>query len=405
MIGFSLKTRNLGLKTLLLLSLILLFGHGAQAAEVGRFTQVEGQVELLKAGQAPAVPATVQAPVEEKDVIKTGPESRAQLRFLDDTTLSVAPLSQITVEAYMYDAQQGKRQSRIKVAQGLVQAVVSKIFKAPEPDFLIKTQTAVMGVRGTEFYVLVVENAESPGASGSVPDLSKAPPAGGPEGQPTPVSTDVFVKSGRVEMSSSNPAIKGTVLLGPLQSTRIAFNRPPGPRLALAPKDFLRLRSSMVTGVSRAVTGHTRNPRELLQRLPVRPPRPLPPPRPGGAGGVKPRREGKPLLPAARPPAAQVKPPKAKERPVTSPRMRPQKPGEKPPVAADRMAPSKEPKRLTRPEALRKEAPRAAPLKTHRERQQAVPGAPRKREPAQEPAAKPQPPGTTPSPPPGPQEK
>ena len=37
--------------------------------------------------------------------------------------------------------------------------VVNKIFKATEPDFVVKTQTAIMGVRGTEFGIRIQPNS------------------------------------------------------------------------------------------------------------------------------------------------------------------------------------------------------------------------------------------------------
>ena len=38
----------------------------------------------------------------------------------------------------------------LQLFQGMALAVVSKIFKVEKPDFLLKTHTAIMGVRGTE---------------------------------------------------------------------------------------------------------------------------------------------------------------------------------------------------------------------------------------------------------------
>jgi hypothetical protein len=382
MMGFSLKTRNSKLKTLIGFIVMLGCAAAAQAAEVGRFTQVEGQVELLKAGQSPAVPAAAQTGVEEKDVIKTGDESRAQLRFLDDTILTIAPLSQVTIESYLYDAQQKKRQSSFEVAQGLVHAVVTKIFQEKEPDFFIKTQTAVMGVRGTEFYVLLTENADPENAPGVGQDKSMEVPQ-------AQVSTDVYVKSGRVVMNSSNPAIKETVLLGPQQSTRVILNRPPGPRIALTPTDFQRLRGSLVTGVAAARIGRTRNPRELLQRLPIKPLRPGPPLKPGESRS---RLEGKPPAPAARPPIARTPGPQGQPpQQARSPAAKPLKPGERPPATAGKQPPPREQKRPTRPEPLKKEPPRAAPAKAKPpgEPVRKAPVDPRKRKPTGEPAAKP----------------
>jgi hypothetical protein len=379
----------------------LAFSPGVQAGEVGNFTQVEGQVELLKSGQPPAIPVEVQTGVEVKDVIITKAESRTKLRLLDDTTLTIAPLSQITLESYMCDEQKCKRQAVTEIAQGLVHVVVPKIFPSKEPDFLLKTQTAIMGVRGTEFYILVIENPSPPSESGSAPDFFKAVRVRALETTQAPVSTDVFVKSGRVIMNSSNPNIKDTVLLGANQSSRVILNQPPGPRIPLARNDFQRLKSSLVTGVTRAQVGHTKNPKELLQKLPVKPPRleksapgkgkmapgpsksaPTPPLKPKVA---PPKPGDKAPKPATKPPAAPVKPPQAKEKPA-APAMKPLKPAEKPSPPAAKQPLKKE---LTQAPPAKKEAARAkAPKPAKKEPARAAPAKPRK-EPARVKAPKP----------------
>jgi len=379
----------------------LAFSPGVQAAEVGSFTEVEGQVELLKSGQPPAISVEVQIGVEVKDVVITKSESRAKLRLLDETTLTIAPLSQITMESYMCDVQKCKRQAVTEIAQGLVHVVVPKIFPSKEPDFLLKTQTAILGVRGTEFYILVIENPSPSSESGSAPDFFKAVRVRALETTQAPVSTDVFVKSGRVIMNSSNPNIKDTVLLGANQSSRIPLNQPPGPRIPLIGKDFQRLKSSLVTGVTPAQVGRTKNPRELLQKLPEKPPRleksapgkgkaapapsksaPAPPLKPK----VAPSKPGdKAPTPATKPPAAPVKPPQAKEKPA-APAVKPLKPAEKPSAPAAKQPLKKEP---TQAPAAKKEAARAkAPKPTKKEPSRAAPPKPKK-EAARMKAAKP----------------
>ncbi len=396
-----------GLIVFLLLGLV--HASGVQAAAVGAFTEVEGQVTLLKSGSSQTVPAAAQAGVEMKDVIQTEAESRAQLRFLDDTTLAISPLSRITIESYLYE-EKGKRQAVLEVAQGLVQVLVSKIFAGKEPDFILKSQTAILGVRGTEFYVLVMENPSQSNTSGLAPDFLKnlriraleVPKA-------ADVTTDVFVKSGRVIMSSSNPTIKATVLLGANQSSRVSLNRPPAPRTALTPKDFHRLHSSMFTGVTPAQVGRTRNPTELLRKLPVTPPRPGKPlPGKGAAPGSS--QSAPPLKSKMESSKPVVKPPTAATKPL---RVAPQKPGKKEAGKAAPPKPKREPVRgapagprtkMIAPKPLPKKPPGAALPQLQREPFRAVPAAPAKRAPSRvtkPKSSEPSPPKTAPRQKPG----
>ena len=65
------------------------------------------------------------------------------------------------IEAYMFDSAQNKRNAVVQLFQGLAQVVVSKVFKSAEPDFVVKTHTAIMGVRGTEFGIRLHPNSST----------------------------------------------------------------------------------------------------------------------------------------------------------------------------------------------------------------------------------------------------
>ena len=75
----------------------------AQADVVGRLTQVEGRVDLLKGGQLPATPVKVDDGVQPGDVLRTKSLSKAQITFIDNSTLTIAPESRVAIEAYMFD--------------------------------------------------------------------------------------------------------------------------------------------------------------------------------------------------------------------------------------------------------------------------------------------------------------
>ena len=137
---------------LLLICLMVVAPLAVQAAPVGTFIEVEGTVDLLKAGKPPAVPVKVQGPVEVGDLVRTKSQARAQIRFVDDTVLTIAPDSGITIEEYMFDAVKSQRKAVVGVLRGLVHTSVEKVYPKAQPDFIMKTHTAVLGVRGTKWY-------------------------------------------------------------------------------------------------------------------------------------------------------------------------------------------------------------------------------------------------------------
>jgi hypothetical protein len=133
----------------------------AQAEVVGRLTQVEGRVDLLKGGQLPATPVKVDDGVQLGDVLRTKCLSKAQITFIDNSTLTISPESRVAIETYLFDSAKQKRSAVLQLFQGLAHVVVSKISEVVEPDFVIKTHTAVMGVRGTEFGIRLMPNSST----------------------------------------------------------------------------------------------------------------------------------------------------------------------------------------------------------------------------------------------------
>jgi len=191
----------------------------AQAAPVGRFLSIEGQVDLLKGGKLPAMAAKVTDPVDLKDVIRTKSRSRAQVLFVDDTTITLAPESRVAVADYFYDRDKGVRRTLVQVFQGLAHTVVKQVLQAQEPDFIMQTHTVVIGVRGTEWYTLIL-----------------------------PSLTTVFNIEGLLDLRSSNPRVAGSLLLPALQFSEIRLDQPPGAPRDLTSGILSTLRRMMFSG-------------------------------------------------------------------------------------------------------------------------------------------------------------
>ena len=126
----------------------------SHAAVVGRFIMVTGQVDLLKGGKLPAIPVKVQDGVEAGDVIRTKSKAKAQLTMVDDSVMTLAPESRLAIADFQYNSAREERRAVVRLFQGLVHTVVKRIIKTEEPDFVMETHTATIGVRGTNFYTL-----------------------------------------------------------------------------------------------------------------------------------------------------------------------------------------------------------------------------------------------------------
>jgi len=214
-------TRKYLLVIITILTLFGLFALSAHAAVVGRFTQVVGQVDLLKQGAIPAIAAKFQDGVEPGDVIRTKTKAKAQLTMVDDSIITLAPESRLAIADYQYDSVRQERRAVLRFFRGMMQTVVTRIIKTEEPDFIIETHTATIGVRGSNPYFLLM-----------------------------PGFTSVYLPSGLLEVSSNDPQIPYQVMLRDMQFTQIPLGRQPFLPQTLTPAMQQMLEQMMTTGIT-----------------------------------------------------------------------------------------------------------------------------------------------------------
>jgi hypothetical protein len=101
----------------------------------------------------------IKEPVEVSDVIQTHEVSRAQVEFRDKTTITISPKSKVAIDGYMFDASKFERTGRFDLIQGVIKVVVPVLKAGEKSNITIKTSTATMGIRGTEFIAISATNA------------------------------------------------------------------------------------------------------------------------------------------------------------------------------------------------------------------------------------------------------
>lgn len=132
------------------------------AESVGKFTKVEGTVDILRGGNLPAIPVKVGDPVWVKDVIRTKSNSMAEILFIDGNTIKISQRSRIDISEYL--AEENRSLEILKLHRGRVEAIVpdknaKRISVSPNAHkFEIHTPCAVTGVRGTRYWAYQWEN-------------------------------------------------------------------------------------------------------------------------------------------------------------------------------------------------------------------------------------------------------
>ena len=120
----------------------------AQAGpEVGSAAAVRNDVRGSIAGQM-----NNGSPVHQDETVSTGTDSSTQLLFLDKTSLTIGPTSQVKIDKFVYNPDTGASATTVNLAKGALRVVTGS--KHPE-NFTVQTPLAYMGVRGSvaELYV------------------------------------------------------------------------------------------------------------------------------------------------------------------------------------------------------------------------------------------------------------
>ena len=141
-------------KTTILLAALGL-ALSAQAADIGMIKVAKGTVEIQRG--ASKVPAQVGAGLQTSDVVITGADGSAGITFTDNSLVSVGPNSVFAIDKYTFDSTTHAGEFEGNLRQGRLAAVSGKMVKQSPESMRIRTPSAIMGVRGTEFVVQVDE--------------------------------------------------------------------------------------------------------------------------------------------------------------------------------------------------------------------------------------------------------
>jgi hypothetical protein len=130
-------------------------GQGALAttdtARIGTFKQVQGDTQLGKAAaQTAAKPGDG---LRAGERIVTGKDGAASVMLKDGTVLTLGPNSTADLSQFQFDATTQEGNLVLDLLQGSVRVVTGLLAKVNPERFKVKTPTAVVGVRGTDFIV------------------------------------------------------------------------------------------------------------------------------------------------------------------------------------------------------------------------------------------------------------
>jgi hypothetical protein len=155
--GTEMNMRNVFTATLL-----LTVAQSVIAADAGTVSFVTGSVS---AERQPAAPLAKGDTVLVEDFVITGDASRAQLMMIDGARVAIRPNSRLQVEEYVYAGEQAAagsavvtsddNSSVINLVKGGFRTITGAIGKEDPSDYEVRTAVGVLGIRGTNFAVLL----------------------------------------------------------------------------------------------------------------------------------------------------------------------------------------------------------------------------------------------------------
>ena len=138
-----------------IVSIVLVLSLPLLAKGVATITALKGNVEIKS--EAVSINATLGASLNEKDSVITADKSKAQIIFNDETIVTVGKNSNFSISKYIFD-DVNEPVAEFSMIKGAMKAITGRIGKIAPQKFKVKTKTATIGIRGTNFTVISMED-------------------------------------------------------------------------------------------------------------------------------------------------------------------------------------------------------------------------------------------------------
>ena len=155
--SFKPPQRRIGLYLLLLLLSLLWAGTAsAERPVVGATEIARNQAEAIYSQNSRALVSG--AEILMQDTLKTGLQSRLQARLLDESVIVMGESTELLVDEFVYAPAAGPK-ATLELLRGALLYVGGHLSGDKAKDIQVKTPVALLGVRGTRFWVGPIDGA------------------------------------------------------------------------------------------------------------------------------------------------------------------------------------------------------------------------------------------------------
>ena len=139
--------------------LILLFTTNAYS-EIGEISELRGNGEILRQSGGDKLLAELALDILSYDSVFTG-NGRIAIQFVDASIIKLTEHSKIVIDEYIYDPDPTKSKLALNMASGTARFITGALGKIDKRNISIRTPSANIAIRGTDFTTTVDELGRS----------------------------------------------------------------------------------------------------------------------------------------------------------------------------------------------------------------------------------------------------
>jgi len=134
-----------------------MMGEQQQVADIGDISELNGSAQIVR---DQPLNAQLNLGIQSNDEAITS-NGRMAITFLDDSKVKLTEHSQLTIDEYIFDPNPSKSKMAITFGLGTARFITGSFNKIDKANIDLKTPTANIAIRGTDFTVTVDETGRS----------------------------------------------------------------------------------------------------------------------------------------------------------------------------------------------------------------------------------------------------
>ena len=140
--------------------LLTLFSLTLSASEIGEISELQGNGEISRLNSEKSLTAELSSDIFSFDDVRTG-NGRLAIEFLDESVVKLTEHSKLVIDEFIYDPDPSKSKLALNMASGTARFITGGLGLINKENISIRTPTASIGIRGTDFTATVDELGRS----------------------------------------------------------------------------------------------------------------------------------------------------------------------------------------------------------------------------------------------------